>query len=123
MTTERERDESNDVVDRALRALLDSADADGPPADVVAGVRHTITERRTVRPAMTEIRPSRRDLRSWLSLASMLAVMIAAGWGIGFHRRLLSEVAGRQRAADGSVVVLYTDGRVETSAGPTPADG
>ena len=52
-----------------------------------------------------------------------LSVLIATGWGLAFHRQLLSEPAGVQRWPDGTQAVFYSDGRAEHVAEAERRDG
>ncbi len=102
----------DDPVDRALVALLGTPGPAAPPAELTARLRRSIAENQSA--SVTAVRPRTvpRERASPFRFAVALSLMIAAGWGVGFHRRLLSDVAGRQCRPDGSCYSFYTDGRV-----------
>jgi hypothetical protein len=100
-----------DALARALDALRATPGPDAPPADVLDRVRRQIAEQ--------QARPPVRRPR-WLprlQLAAAVLLLAAAGTVVGYHRQLLSGVAGRYTTPDGAVALVYTDGRVERQAG------
>ena len=106
--------ESNDdLVERAITAMLKTAGTDSPPATVVNRVRQTIAERQSAGSANRPMSGNRYEGVSWLALAMTLLLMVTCGSLVGFHRRLLSEVAGQPSETNGARYVFYTDGRVE----------
>jgi hypothetical protein len=111
---------SDDIVDRALQAMLDTPGLDRPPPGIEARLRRAIAGKSAALRPSEPRRPSRRDHVSWPSVALTLALLVAAGWGAAFHRRLLSDVAGQRVLADGSRYAFYTDGRVERVSGLVP---
>jgi hypothetical protein len=108
-------DRGDDLVEQAIQAMLNTAGTDQPPAEVVNQVRRTIAGRQTAGLVNRPASDTHRDRVSWLALAMTLLLMVTTGWIVGFHQRLLSEVAGQQLAADGQQYVFYTDGHVEVA--------
>lgn len=108
-------DPGDDLVDRAIEALLTTAGPDKPPDIVVSQIRQAIANRQTTSLAKRRVSDTHRDRISWLALTVTLLLMVASGWVVGYHGRLFSEIAGRQSAANGSEYVFYTDGRVEVT--------
>jgi hypothetical protein len=104
---------SDDLVERAMTAMLNTAGTDELPAAVLSHVRRTIAERQAVGLITRPAAGTRRERVSWLALAMTLLLMVTSAGSVGFHRRLLSEVAGQQLAANGLRYVFYSDGRVE----------
>lgn len=112
---------SNDRLDQALRGLRASISEDDQlPDDLVTRVRQAMHDRQIVKPSNRPAvlqkmqKPLRRS--DLMSLAMSLSVLIATGWGLAFHRQLLSEPAGVQRWPDGTQAVFYSDGRAEQAA-------
>lgn len=103
---------NDDVVARALDALLGTPGPDDPPADTVRRVRTEIAARQATPTAGRAASTRRHDRVSWLALAMTILLMLAAAWTIGHYRALLSRVAGKQVAPDGTVCVFLSDGRV-----------
>jgi hypothetical protein len=110
---------NDDLVERATKAMLNTEGTDSPPAAVVNQVRQTIAERQSTGSVSRPMSGNRYDGVSWLALAMTLLLMVTGGSIIGFHSRLLSEVAGQCSASNGARYVFYTDGRVEV-ARPKP---
>lgn len=104
---------NDDVVARALEALLSTPGPDQPPADTVRQVRGEIAARQTAPTAGKAPSTRRRDRVSWPALAVTILLMLAGAWTVGSHRALLSRVAGEQVSPDGTVCVFLSDGRVE----------
>jgi hypothetical protein len=105
----------DDLVARAIKALLGTAGPDEPPAMVLSQVRQTIADRQTPGFAKPPMPGTHRDGVSWLALAVSLLLMLASGWVAGYHGRLFSQIAGRESAAHGPGYIFYTDGRVEVT--------
>jgi len=103
----------NDIVDHALEALLATTGPDEPPAHTVEQVRREITDRQAMPRARSAASARRRDRLSWPALAMTVLLMLGTGWTVAFHDALLSQVAGQQISADGTIRVFLSDGRVE----------
>jgi hypothetical protein len=112
-------DPGDDLVEQAIKALLRTAGPDEPPATVLSRVRRAMADRQAAGLAKCPVSGTPRDRISWLALAATLLLMVASGCFVGFHRRLFSEIAGQESAADGSRHVFYTDGRVEVTGPAT----
>jgi len=106
---------NDDLVEQAIKAMLNTGGTDSPPVTVVSQVRRTIAERQTADLVNRPMSGTHRDRVSWLALAMTLLLMVASGWIVGFHDRLFSEVAGQQSATNGPRYIFYTDGRVEVA--------
>ena len=104
---------SDDLVERAITAMLNTTGTDELPATVVSHVRRTLAERQAASLVTRPADGTHRERVSWLALAMTLLLMVTSACSVGFHRRLWSEVAGQQSAANGLRYVFYTDGRVE----------
>jgi hypothetical protein len=104
---------NDDLVARALEALLATPGPNEPPARTMQQVRREIAARQAMPTAGKAASTRRHDRVSWLALAMTILLLLAAGWTVGFHRALLSRVAGEQVSPDGTVCVFLSDGRVE----------
>ena len=104
---------NDDLVEQAIQAMLETPGTDETPAAVVSQVRQAIAARRSGGLVARLAPDTHRDRVSWMALAGVLLLLITCGAILSFHRRLLSEVAGQELAANGARYVFYTDGRVE----------
>jgi hypothetical protein len=104
---------NDDLVNRAIRAMLNTAGTDEVPAAVVAQVRRTLAERQATGPATRVADSTGRERVSWSTLAVTLLLIVTMGWIVGFHERLTSGVAEQQLSVDGFRCVSYADGHVE----------
>ena len=85
---------SDDLVERAAKAMLNTAGIGELPATVVSNVRRAIAEHETNGLVSRPVSHTRHEDVSWLALAMTLLLIITSGWIIGFRQYLLSEVAG-----------------------------
>ena len=70
----------DEVVARALDALLATPGPDDPPADTVRRVRAEIAARQATPTAGKAASTRRRDRVSWLALAITILLMLAGAW-------------------------------------------
>ena len=101
----------SDIVQRALADLLATPGPDKPPADVTERVLCAIQDRQlSTQSRDNDQRPFQQQV-AWLPLAACVLVMVVGSWLAGSHAALRSQVAGQRVNSDGSVWVMYSDGR------------
>ncbi len=101
-----------DIVDRAVQALVATEGPDEPPRDITERIRRDIAERSAAHSVRcVALRPLRSQV-AWLTLTACVVLMMIGSWTVAFHESLFSRVAGRHIFPDGTVLVHYTDGRV-----------
>jgi len=107
---------TDDLVEQAIEALLNTAGSDEPPPMLVSQVRQAIAERQNARLVNRPTSGVPRNRVSWLALAVTLLLMVTSGWIVGFQGHLLSRIAGEQSTTNNQSYVFYTDGSVELRA-------